>query len=271
MLYDLRGKDGIRTITDSPFTAEENALVERVKGIESLITPLEAVGLFRLCRCLPDNSKILEIGSYQGGSTTAIGRAIAGTSSTLYCLDVWSAYSSQIDFYDYDPSLIADDLRILSNFITNTQPYAQQINMMRGSSLAFAQMLKGQDFDLVFIDGAHDYRSVVFDITLALSALKPGGVLCGHDYQLDGERVKKAVDQLIGFVPTITHKGILQDTSIWCGIIEDPLYQHAKADAVRYCSEGDISSAVQCALDAYTTYRNDETLNLLTAIKSLST
>lgn len=269
MCYDLNSSCGISSITDAPFSVLEDDVVERLKSIESLITPLEAVGLYRLCGTLFRKAKVLEIGSYQGGSTTAIGQAVKEKNGSLYCMDVWSSYASQPDFFDYDPKLIANDLRILSNFISNTKPYSAYINMMRGSSQAFASMMNGQNFDLIFIDGAHDYRSVVFDIALSMSALKPGGILCGHDYFLDGERVQKAVDQLIGFNPTIKIKGLLHDTSIWCAVIDDPHYQYARAEVARCISEGKVAEAYQVAQTTYLTYRDEESLSQMVQTKMM--
>lgn len=37
-------------------------------------------------------------------------------------------------------------------------------------------------YDVIYIDGAHDYQSVVNDIKNSLKILKEGGVLSGHDF-----------------------------------------------------------------------------------------
>ena len=39
-----------------------------------------------------------------------------------------------------------------------------------------------EPFDLIFIDGAHDYESVKFDTELSRKLLAPAGVLIWHDY-----------------------------------------------------------------------------------------
>lgn len=53
--------------------------------------------------------------------------------------------------------------------------------------------------DLVFVDASHDEASVRQDIALARELLKPGGVLCGHDYGdwTGWPGVKAAVDALV--------------------------------------------------------------------------
>jgi len=53
--------------------------------------------------------------------------------------------------------------------------------------------------DLIFIDGDHRYCGVTADIPAALLLLKPGGVLCGHDYtNAEWPGVKRAVDEAFG-------------------------------------------------------------------------
>jgi hypothetical protein len=36
--------------------------------------------------------------------------------------------------------------------------------------------------DLVFLDASHDYESVKKDIAVWAPHVRPGGILCGHDY-----------------------------------------------------------------------------------------
>ena len=40
-------------------------------------------------------------------------------------------------------------------------------------------------FDFVFIDGNHEYSHVLEDITEWTKKVKPGGIVCGHDYKED--------------------------------------------------------------------------------------
>ena len=51
-------------------------------------------------------------------------------------------------------------------------------------------------YDVVYIDGNHDYFSVVTDINNSLIRLKLGGIICGHDYNTDTPGVIKAVGEL---------------------------------------------------------------------------
>jgi len=51
-------------------------------------------------------------------------------------------------------------------------------------------------FDFVFIDAEHTYEGVRDDIAAWRSKVKPGGLLCGHDYDENFVGVRKAVDEL---------------------------------------------------------------------------
>ena len=51
-----------------------------------------------------------------------------------------------------------------------------------GTSLQWSRTPWPFKLDLVFLDGEHDISSVYGDIEIWLPHVKPGGILCGHDY-----------------------------------------------------------------------------------------
>lgn len=50
--------------------------------------------------------------------------------------------------------------------------------------------------DLVYIDGSHEYETVLKDLQLYWQKVKRGGLLCGHDYFYK-KGVRKAVDEFV--------------------------------------------------------------------------
>ena len=61
---------------------------------------------------------------------------------------------------------------------------AARVDIRRGDSRAVLPVLhdQGYAFDLVWIDGDHEARTVAHDVEWALKLLHPGGTLCCHDY-----------------------------------------------------------------------------------------
>lgn len=60
------------------------------------------------------------------------------------------------------------------------------------------------DFDLVYLDGAHDAATVGAEIGLYWPLLAPGAWIGGHDYTdtpTPGDGVKQAVDEIFGIRP----------------------------------------------------------------------
>lgn len=76
--------------------------------------------------------------------------------------------------------------------------------ILRLESVEAARAVRPESLDFVFIDADHSYESVVADIAAWLPKLRPGGLLCGHDYSKPGERsstgwpgVVRAVDEFV--------------------------------------------------------------------------
>lgn len=131
--------------------------------------------------------RIVEIGSYAGRSTRALADNCPGI---VYAVDIWAMgpWARDIDWMTEEK---ADQYE---KFRANMSPYIEtgKVIPIQATSLAAAARVT-QLFDMIFIDGAHDYESVLDDI-LAW-APKTSDILCGHDY--DHEGVKFAVNYLV--------------------------------------------------------------------------
>ncbi len=85
------------------------------------------------------------------------------------------------------------------------------LRRMSCGSLQAAKSLQESNvlLDSVFIDALHEYCDVVADISEWLPLIKPGGLICGHDYSTAHRGVMDAVNEVLpGF-------SVVPDTRIW--------------------------------------------------------
>lgn len=89
-------------------------------------------------------------------------------------------------------------------------PAARKINLIDDLSEVVLPKLKPDTFDIIYIDGGHDVRSVMIDAAYSWRLLKRGGLMIFDDYLLGGTRFpsdltpKPAVDLFLsGFASEI--------------------------------------------------------------------
>jgi predicted O-methyltransferase YrrM len=138
---------------------------------------------------------IVEIGSYQGRSTRALGDNARGV---VYAVDDWKGLRS-----------------VDKEWWENGTPESERETLYERFCLHIVDLLKSGKVipvranhaevpslpgfaDMVFIDGSHGYEDVKRDIQTWLPRLKSGGLLCGHDY--GQEPLMRAVNESIGMV-----------------------------------------------------------------------
>ena len=203
---------------------DEHEMLSYCEKLGGQTKPKELVTLSRIANSLPDEARILEIGSYRGRSAAAIGFAIRNTKKKLYCLDLWRNYNTQKDNpIEADPlknQLDSTDFGVLNDFLKNTELFGENICHLRGNTSDFRDVLVSDSFNMVFIDGAHDYENVCFDIDTAMKILCSDGIICGHDYHSSGHDVIKSVNEKILENPDIKSSGIVPDTSIWIAMLK---------------------------------------------------
>ncbi len=155
--------------------------------IDGWLRPDEGLALADLAR----GKRVLEIGSYCGLSTVCLARTAESVVS--------------VDPHDGRSTPAPRDTT--AAFWANLDRYGvrSKVKIHVGTVSDIPDGPDYCDFDLVFIDGAHDYESVQTDIAKALERLAPNGLLAFHDYRrfpgaFDGRwdpGVTQSVDELI--------------------------------------------------------------------------
>lgn len=141
------------------------------KEIEGWLTDKEAEFLAESAK----GKLCLEIGTFKGKSTTCLSK----TARKVFTIDIF-AYSK-----------IEDTIKNLESL--------KNVELIPAFSTQAAYLFNDFFFDLIFIDGDHEYESVKEDIACFKNKLKRGGMLIFHDYVSgihgDNFGVKQAVDE----------------------------------------------------------------------------
>jgi predicted O-methyltransferase YrrM len=129
----------------------------------------------------------LEIGSYAGSSlltwSNAAENFLAGECH-IVCVDPWG--ESGADLYNPTMKKNLESDRAYEVFCHNASLSRENVRVtpIRGSSHDILPTFKNNTFDLIYIDGSHQYADVLSDIVESAKLLKNGGIICGDDLEL---------------------------------------------------------------------------------------
>lgn len=144
--------------------------------------------LLWLAKAARDKTTILELGSFHGRSARAM---LDNSEATLWCVDSWTG----IENPGPDHAVITED--DFFTFLRNTSDLHHRMVILRMFTRQAAEVLDGLRFDMIFIDANHTYEAVKFDVTTFMPMVSPGGILCGHDYNINYPGCMKAVRELV--------------------------------------------------------------------------
>jgi cephalosporin hydroxylase len=150
-------------------------------GHESSFNREECEALYNFCQEIPRGGLVLEIGIQFGRSLTVLGIVGNERDFDIIGVDSWQEDVSQ------DAKMHVEE---------KIKKYDMPITVMNITSEEAEGELKFDRFDLVHIDGDHEYESVLQDIVLWSRKVKKGGYMCFDDYGHDSlPGVYKAVTE----------------------------------------------------------------------------
>jgi hypothetical protein len=137
--------------------------------------------------------RIVEVGTYMGGSAWLIVLMTHLRGCHTYCVDSWT------DSTDIHHSL-AEWEAVYQCFLRNVQDlyFSRHLTILRCRSIDAARSFDNESVGLVFIDGNHDCNSVSADIEAWWPKLRPKGIMLGHDYSPAFQGVIDAVSVHFG-------------------------------------------------------------------------
>ena len=146
-----------------------------------LIDVIKHTGLKNILMC--------EIGSFRGESAATF--MATGLVDKIYCIDPWPEQYLEVQHEEPMSEVEAD-------FDSRLAKYGYRVIKMKMTSDTAKETLIDNFFDLVYIDGIHQYENCKADILNYLPKIKSTGFIAGHDYNPTWPGVQTAVNEILG-------------------------------------------------------------------------
>lgn len=211
----------IRRIVPTPEAAPETPLpgvpdfeelAQAAASTPSMLSRQTAFALYLLCYLQELAGDVVEIGSWQGYSTTFLAKAVRDSGNgTLYAIDHFRGNAGKEQYYVVgQPDL--SDLR--QGFEKNLRRLAlwDAVHLLDMPNEEAARHLEGVKIRLLFIDGDHTREGVEKDIRLFLPLVLPGGFVVFDDFAPHVPGLVEAVDRLMstqGFARAFSYRNTL--------------------------------------------------------------
>lgn len=136
------------------------------------------------------NLIIAELGVFEGEFSKRIKEICQP--KKLYLIDLFDGYfgSGDKDGHNHHYVQLEDEMvKIIDHFKD-----CPEVEVVKNSTIDFLNTLQDNYLDMVYIDADHSYNSVLEDLRLSYKKIKPGGLICGHDY-VEHTEAKLAINQ----------------------------------------------------------------------------
>ena len=172
-------------------------IVQQADKVPGWMTRSELAWLSRTASALPEGVVWLEVGSWCGRSSLAVGLSLP-KNATLHCVDRWrnfgDLYVDHVVEPDWPREQFQRTMAALMQQRSDIKVYVHEID-----SEKLAETIEHGSCDVAFVDGDHSFDAVLRDCRQCELLLTPGGLLCGHDYrQHTCPDVERAVVHLYG-------------------------------------------------------------------------
>jgi hypothetical protein len=138
-----------------------------------------------LVQAMPDQFRMVEIGVYKGRVLAQVGLAATQQHKTVQLFGVTPLSTIGDKYSDYDP---CDYMQAIHETFRTFGLDSSVLSILKGYSTdheILRQLKCEAPFDIMFVDGCHDYEVVCQDIRNGVALLKPGGFFVMDDASLD--------------------------------------------------------------------------------------
>lgn len=131
-----------------------------------------------LLRCLPKDAIAAELGVFRGDFSAEI--LSHASPKTLYLVDIYAGAMWSGDRNGEDRTCI-DMEKEMANVAARFKD-DWHVRVVKAWSWIWLNSLPEHSIDWVYIDTDHTLETTRKELTAAFHAIKPGGFICGHDY-----------------------------------------------------------------------------------------
>ena len=162
--------------------------------IPGMITPVAGKFLFSLCYMQEMSGDVVEIGSWQGRSSSFLARAVKESKNgNFYAIDHFKGNEGKEQLYAVDGKL--SSLKV--NFKANMKAFGLSdiVNLLDMINYEAAKEIEDHTIRFLFIDGDHTKQGVSKDIELFFPMFKKGSIVVFDDYFEGFPGLIEAVDK----------------------------------------------------------------------------
>lgn len=176
-----------------------DGLIAEARGIPSMLADESAKFLFSLCYTQSLRGDVVEIGSWQGYSTTFLGRAVSESGNgRMYAIDHFKGNVGKEAFYRVSAPDLSD---LQSRFEANMRRLNldKMVNLLPMSNEEAAKRLNAESARVrfLFIDGDHTKEGAQKDVDLFFPFLTEGSIVVFDDCSASAPGVIQVIDSLL--------------------------------------------------------------------------
>ncbi len=156
----------------------------------------------------------VEVGTAQGDHAKILCEKIPGLK--LYCIDVWETYPGYNEYTNR-----------IKRYYQEARAKLKPFNciFVKKFSMEAVDDFADESLDFVYIDGAHDFKSVADDICEWTKKVRIGGIVFGHDYTRSRDTGGKYPRDVKDVVQAYTYSHNISPWFVLGNKIEDPNFR----------------------------------------------
>lgn len=187
-------------------TFEEVMTLTRTVSSPTALSDEEARALYEACTTVGFGGTVVEVGCQLGRSSSLIAQMAVGQFGSIH-----------VDPFTDQPDFLRQWHEMMCKIGGRDHCYTH-LCMRTHQAQPLLSLIGGDELDLVYIDGDHEYPGVLVDLKILCPMLRGGGLLLMHDYGRDSlPGIYKAAQEYLN--PKIPrkweHLGVAGTMSTW--------------------------------------------------------